>query len=763
MADGTNTPREHVEDIVHHAHKYQIHVAGTMDGASTRDPVGYANYQQTWENNISVCLENVGTETVHNPWVVINGKRPWRSMGEILEGLITPGMSDRDKARVIWEFGRRHRYHSTTGDDEVKDTVKMLNVYGYTLCWDEAYTMANLWQAAGLPIRRGMPHGHCTTEVFYDEQFHLLDSDEHLLYLLRDNRTIASEQDLARDHDLVKRGHAYGILSQDDPQRDEQAASLFVHAGPRAGGRPMLTRHRMELDLRPGEALIWEWTDRAKYHGRGKRPPRLANGRLRFAPRLDEDFARWADQHVNLVADGSGLAPQDPANEAILIYRIRTPYVCVGGRVDVHGWEVEISFDGESWARVELSDLDPHFPHDGPARYEYHLRLRSTGVRLDSLEIQTDVQMAPLSLPALEAGDNEVRYTDATEGRRHVRVSHVWTEREDVRPLQPPSRPRHPEPGGRLDCSQATFVWDPVAGAADYEFRLSEYQDMRWALSPVFEKLISRTPSAGRAQWWLPKPGLLNPGQSYYWQIRCRTKEGLWGPWSPVWRFTAEGPGFPVHVALIPDWGKRTIRLQWQPNTQGTPPSHYEVYGSNERGFSPHREPYTMFAGKDTGEITAPSNLLATTPDTKLTVVGPDIPDSRGNRVYYRVVAVDSHGRRSGPSDYVEAPRPFVYTLPPLRAVAGQECQYAIRALASKGDLRSVSDGPHRYQSAFRDGDTLRFLLDEGPDFLALNDQTGILTARPEPRHLGFHTVTLHVVNSHGGTDAQGFDLQVVG
>jgi len=270
---------EHSEIPQSGQHRYTIHV----DSSRTRDPIGYGNYVQHWENNISLELRNSGDDLVINPQVSVNGKRRWHSIEQILAGIITAAMDDSEKARAISEFARRHRYHSTTADDEVKDTVKMLNVYGYTLCWDETYTVSNLWQATGLKIRRGVPHGHCTSEVFFDGAYHLLDSDEHLLYLLRDNETIANEEHLARDHDLVKRGHAYGILSPENRQRDESTASVFVYAGPRSGGRPRVGDHRMDLILRPGEAMVWEWQDRGKYHGYGDKPPRLCNGRQLFS------------------------------------------------------------------------------------------------------------------------------------------------------------------------------------------------------------------------------------------------------------------------------------------------------------------------------------------------------------------------------------------------------------------------------------------------------------------------------------------------
>jgi len=653
--------RQHVETIAARTRAYRIRVHGTMDGTNTRDPVGYGRYGQGWENNVSVRLENIGDDLVRNPWIIVNGQRRWRSIEEILEEILEEGASAAEKARAIWEFARRRRYHFTTADDEVKDTVKMLNVYGYTLCWDEAYTVSNLWQAAGLKIRRGVPHGHCTTEVFFDGRYHLLDSDEHLLVLRRDNQTIAGEEDLARDHDLMKRAHAYGILNPESRQTSEGAAALFIHTGPRSGGRPFVGGHRMDLDLRPGEALVWEWEDRGKYHGYGKRPPRLGNGRLHYVPRLDSTFARWTAHAVNLQPGSDGLAPADPDRESILVYRIASPYAVVGGQMSVDGTgAVEISRDGENWATVASREdgtfpLDPHFPPASPAAYRWYLRLRGPGLTLHHLSIEADLQMAPLSLPALEVGDNEILYADENDGPRQVRITHLWNERADSQPLPAPSRPLFPGPGAVVSGTQFTFAWEEVPGAADYHFELSVREDMKHVLSPTFEKLVSQTPSAGSAEWRIPYEGLLNPGQTCYWRVRTRNADGLWGPWSPVWSFTPQASGVPQNLRLETDWEARTIILHWQPDPRGTPPVRYEIHGSDERGFTASREPYPVVMGRDQENGTFPANLIATTTATSLTVVGPEIPDEKGNRAFYRVVAVDADGARSGPSS---TPRP---------------------------------------------------------------------------------------------------------
>ena len=90
------------------------------------------------------------------------------------------------------------------------------------------------------------------------------------------------------------------------------------------------------------------------------------------------------------------------------------------------------------------------------------------------------------------------------------------------------------------------------------------------------------------------------------------------------------------------------------------------------------------------------------------------------------------------------------------------ETHYAVRSLQGAGDLRCISEGTHRYQSAIRDFDTLSFILDEGPAFISLDRVSGLMIFKPAAHHLGLHTVTLRVQNGQGGVDIQGFDLEVL-
>ena len=586
----TDPTQRHVQSITTSSEEYSVRVGGSVDGESLRDPVGYRSYIQSWENNLWTRMENRGSEVVVNPWIHIDGRRRWHCLEQIVDGIVEPTMSDADRARAIWEFARSHRYHKTTADDEVKDTVKMLNVYGYTLCWDEAYTLSNLWQAAGLKIRRGLPHGHCTTEVFYDGGWHLLDSDEHLLVLDRDNESIVGEADISRDHDLMKRSHAYGILSPENRTGSEDVAAIFCHTGGRAGSRPRIGDHRMDLSLRPGEALTWAWDHCERFHGYNGPPPRFCNGGLNWSPPLDNSFARWTEVSDGASSDGAGVIADS------ITWQLQAPYVMVGGRVELSlgqtSARAELERVGGDWAELAsdltgdvILDLDGCFPPDSPATYAVRLRLSGSGFALAKLRAELTLQMAPLSLPALHVRDNAVAYSDESASR-HVELTHVWCERDDlIAPLAP--EPSAPSEGAAEAGTTPSLRWSDTCGSdGDYHVRAGADPRLRRVLSPVFEKLVSQTPSKGLAQWTVPEAGLLNPETTYFWQVRARSADGLWGPWSRTASFQVIAPGIPQAVSLEMDWDRREGTLHWQPNPEGQLPVRYEIYGSDERGFS---------------------------------------------------------------------------------------------------------------------------------------------------------------------------------
>jgi len=683
--------------------------------------------------------------------------------------------------------------------------VKVFNVYGYTLCGDDAQVIADLWRAAGFKTRRGRPHGHCTTEVFYDGDWHLLDGDENIICLLRDNETIAEEADIVRDHDLMKRTHTYGILSGDSRETDEFSASLCVYDGDdRTGDWQSHVGHAMDFTLRPGESIEWRWDHREKAHGiwEGKSLltgwgetawARHGNGYWRYEPNLiRRSFLGNLVSQENL-ATFTSRSPRlhlgDPGRPAQFTVEIRTPYAIVGGRVKLRGLRASgedriaasLSFDGKEWTPVTevgetgafetTADLDPFFPPEKRARYACMLRveIQAAGaadrVGLDGLLIENDLQMAPLSLPALMLGTNRITYSDQSPGPRRVRITHSWAERSSSRPPAASAVPVYPKDGGEAEGTKLTFEWQPPTdpdgdAIADYHFQLSNRADMRWALSPNFDRLIARTPNRGTATYSPPYAGLLNPDQTYYWHVRARDAKGLWGPWSATWSFTPRGPGVPESLELQPVGNGYT--LHWQANARGRRPTAYRVYGSDEKGFSISDEPYKVNVGnqKDGRSPDFPSNFVAEVTNTPLAVIGPEVMLTNANRAFYRVVAVDGKGNRSGPSDYVAAPRPLIYTGPLLTGKVGEVWEYRPATIRSIGDLRCRTIGQNEYSAAFWSEEKPEWSLAEAPEWLTIDAASGVI--RGTPPTPGEYRVTIRVAIPERGQCDQTLVLQVL-
>lgn len=237
-----------------------------------------------------------------------------------------------------------------------------------------------------------------------------------------------------------------------------------------------------------------------------------------------------------------------------------------------------------------------------------------------------------------------------------------------------------------------------------------------------FYKLISRTADRGKAQYTLPYTGLLNPDQTYYWRVRAKDDKGVWSAWSKIWSFKPQGPTPPADLKL-----EGTV-LKWKAGPAGRRPAKYRVYGSEEKGFTASDQPYAVSIGSSKGLSSPfPANFIAEVNGSELEVLGGE----NTTRPFYRVVAVDEEGIRSGPSDYVAAPRPYFSSKPVTRAKVHSEYQYAVKASRSIGDYRTRYVNGQAV-SAFWDIEEVRYVLDKAPAWIRLDEKTGLLSGIPD-------------------------------
>ncbi len=771
---------ERVEVIRSSRREYSITMRGTLDMENTRT-LPCSNCYVAFQPNVALTIENIGDTPVKNPRLVINGRGDWSTFDRLLAEFTRGAKTDQEKVYFIWQHMRENLYHETPlfGDAEPHDPVKLFNIFGFNLCDDAGNAGCSLFYYAGFKKSKNRAlHGHVQCEAFVDGAYEFMDIDMDCFYLDRENERPVGGDALARDHDLVRRELNYGpVVSRFTSS--ETPAGLFGPDDRRYDAR--FRGHEIAYTLRPGEKVVFRWDHIGKYAADSRRrahqPKYFGNSRFVFRPRLTLERVKADAEEAAALAPAKGepAAIAGLSRRAFVVYAVKVPYLVCGGTVRARfadaapgdGFSVALSLDGKRWKklwsargageRAAVVALDQHLElFRRPAKYGYFVRVglesaRPRSAALRRLEIETDVMAAPASLPRLRLGANRVVYTDETPGPHRVRVMHVWRETDAVKPLPPPARPTYPPPGAEVRDSILTYRWPAVKGAKRYHLQVSRRPDFRYPYRTSLDVMIPT------ASWTVPYTGIYSPDTTYYWRLRTQDRFGAWGRWSAAWTFRWRGPRVPVDVRAVVEG--QTITLRWKPNPRGERPVRYEVYGSDEKGFSPHKT-----AHKVIGRGRVPGEFLAATARTSMVVAGPDAAGANCNKVFYRVVAIDAYGTASGCSDYAELPHPFIYTRPVTRARVGEPYVYQVKTLRSLGDLQCKQDPESkrkRYKYKFWDIEQPRFRLVKGPAWLRIDSKTGRLAGTPGAGDQGEADVEIEATTQFGGRAAQKLHLTV--
>lgn len=765
-----STPHEHVEAVNAGRHQYVVGMGGTLDMENTRI-VSTATCRVGFQPNVELVVANTGDTPVVNPRVVVNGRGDWGSLESMVAEWTRGARDDREKAMLLWQNMRHHTYHLEPlfECDYPHDPVRLFNSMGFSLCDDAGAAGNALFLGAGLAgsTCRALD-GHVQCEAMVDGKLQFLDVDMDCFYLDRENERPASGDELARDHDLVRRELNNGPVTG-AYRTSEELAALFGDDDGRATFD--VRGHRMDYVLRPGERVVFRWDNVAKYAAQdashARRPPYYGNSRFEYSPRLSPaGLAAAGAVHAGWLEDGEGGLRSGPAGASLEV-DMASPWLACGGAVSLEiagaapggrcvlevrpaggDWRPvwELAGPGDARANVPLDEALGYRASPPSSGYRVRLSASGPGVQLRALGLTLDIMAAPLSLPRLRLGENVVEYRDESTGPRDVTITHRWRETEALVPPPPPPVALSPAAGAAVAADRVTYAWPAVAGARRYRLQVSLRPDFAWPYRPGLDVAIPDT------TWTVPFEGIYSPGVTHYWRVRAMGERGAWGPWSGTWTFTWDGPRVPVAVRGEARDGR--ITLAWEPNPRGPRPVAYEVHASGIRGFTIAREPYDEY-----GLGRVPANLIARTTDTSLEVVAPGGEGPEACGVYYRVVAIDSAGTRSGPSDYAELPTPFFFAEPAKSAVAGAPYASSLRSLASMGDLQFRVREDGSVDRSFSEGDRQRFALRKAPGWLKVDPDTGELAGTPGKP--GRHRVVAEVVNRHGRRAEQEWTIEV--
>lgn len=396
--------------------------------------------------NVSVRLTNKGRIDVVNPRLIANGRRDWFDVESIKREAL-PGVStDRDKAVALWRFLAENRYHFTPAHNshELHDPVRFLNVYGFGFCDDSAANFAALARSAGLGGRVWGLSGHVVAEAEYDGAWHLFDPDGKMYYRKEDGRTIASVEDCARNPELMRnpvtvgrQPYGFDSLKRLYTSTDDNKVSDWYR-------RTSSTSHRMAFVLRPGETIVRHWKGDGRFFTSRyfEEPPVYGVGEWIYEPPFEEELFRAGAESAKAIRvgkDGDRPAIRAAGDGAFFTHAFRLPYPLLDGCVEI----VHASGDEENavtvavaagageehrvWTgrgvgeRRALVAVGCCFPNGyGDPAYRCTVRIglerRKGNLAIRRLRYRFVFQVAPASLPALEAGANRLRF--CSEGRK---------------------------------------------------------------------------------------------------------------------------------------------------------------------------------------------------------------------------------------------------------------------------------------------------------------------------------------------------------
>jgi hypothetical protein len=356
---------------------------------------------------------------------------------------------------------------------QIRDPVKLINVYGYGYCGILGPTMAGVCEQMGIGPSRALAlpgWHHVVGETFYDDRWHYLDLDVRAAFRRPDGQ-LASLADARREDALWNQQDRRLFFPLDPIDKVREVyrnTPVHYYYGHHYGG------HTMDYVLRQGETFTRWWTPQggrwnhhSEYHNddhfrrlfeRDPRGPKCkhdgwsththGNGRFVYRPDLTSatsDFDDGAFDFDNVATSSKGLTLRQ-SGSGYAVFEVRSPYVIVplvgdmtttGDdrdasiiKLDAERTVLSISVDnGITWSQL-ASGRDQHdLTSYVSGRYGYLLKLSLAGKPNEAivrrLEISTWVQVAPASLPALRQGVNRMEFRTGDHYGLQSRVTEI--------------------------------------------------------------------------------------------------------------------------------------------------------------------------------------------------------------------------------------------------------------------------------------------------------------------------------------------------
>ncbi|HTU49954.1 MAG TPA: hypothetical protein VMF56_05125 [Acidobacteriaceae bacterium] len=434
---------------------------------------------------------------VYSPQITKVGEVDTSNMTSLVQGIYQQyhATTDREKAEAIWRFyltdGRfvkpgmfyhllGYAYEEPVG--QVLDPIKLLNSYGFGLCYQIGPLMAATYDAGGFKHSRvWFLTGHTVAEVYYDGAYHMFDSDEMGYNPIGSGplkqRDVASVWQLEHDGSIMTR-NVTGPTTSNPKTVDYPWYPADVRAGDVKDLAELYTSindnylyayrrypegHTMDFVLRPGERMIRYYHPTPPgtfylpytYDGQEwKILPDFAQFKLppSAGPHSEKDARTWATGRIEYrPADISSDLTRN-GDDATYTFSMPSPYVIIDAHFSVQAvlptaqdkLTAATSIDGgRSWTdsasligpfngpwKIHAADLPGAQGHrttvSGTYGYLVRFILHGPSNQLPSLQgvfLTTIFQLNPRTLPSLTPGENQFEYRAGKDVRTELPVS----------------------------------------------------------------------------------------------------------------------------------------------------------------------------------------------------------------------------------------------------------------------------------------------------------------------------------------------------
>jgi len=438
---------------------------------------------------------------VYSPKITKVGQVDTSNIKSLVEGIYRQynAKTDREKAEAIWRFyltdGRFVKpgmfyhipgwaYEEPVG--QVLDPMKLLNSYGYGLCYQDGPLMAATYDAGGFKHSRvWFLTGHTVAEVYYDGAYHMFDSDELGYNPIGSGplklRDVASVWQLEHDGSIITK-NVTGPTTSNPKTVDYPWYPADVRAGDMKDLSELYTSindnylyayrrypegRTMDFVLRPGERMIRYYrptpagTFYLPYTYDGKEwkiLPDFAQFSLppSAGPRSEKDARTWATGKIEYRPTDISSDLTRKGDDATYTFPMPSPYVIIDAHFSMHAMlptaqdrlTSATSIDGgRTWTEsgsltgpfngaweIHAAYLPGAQGHrtavSGTYGYLVRFSLHEAANQMPSLQnvfLTTIFQLNPRTLPALTPGENKFQYSSGKDVRTElpVRASHL--------------------------------------------------------------------------------------------------------------------------------------------------------------------------------------------------------------------------------------------------------------------------------------------------------------------------------------------------